>query len=60
MCRADMCRTGEYGERGIRGLDGYKSEFAVHKEQYRVPVPVKQHYTPEEFIASGESGAQFD
>jgi glucose 1-dehydrogenase len=39
MGRADMCRTGEYRERGIQGLDGYQTEFAVDKEQYVVPVP---------------------
>jgi threonine dehydrogenase-like Zn-dependent dehydrogenase len=34
-----MCRTGEYQERGIWGLDGYQAEFVVDKEQYLVRVP---------------------
>lgn len=41
MGRADMCQTGNYKERGIRGLDGYQTEFAVDKEQYIVSVPVE-------------------
>jgi len=24
-----MCQTGNYRERGIKGLDGYQTEFAV-------------------------------
>ena len=39
MNRADMCQTGKYRERGIRGLDGYQAEFAVDQEQYIVRVP---------------------
>ena len=39
MNRADMCQTGKYRERGIRGLDGYQTEFAVDQEQYIVRVP---------------------
>ncbi len=39
MNRADMCQTGKYHERGIRGLDGYQTEFAVDQEQYIVRVP---------------------
>ena len=39
MNRADMCRSGKYLERGIRGLDGYQTEFAVDQEQYIVRVP---------------------
>jgi threonine dehydrogenase-like Zn-dependent dehydrogenase len=41
MGRADMCQTGNYKERGIRGLDGYQTEFVVDKEQYIVSVPVE-------------------
>ena len=41
MNRADMCQTGKYRERGIRGLDGYQTEFAVDKEQYVVRVPAE-------------------
>ncbi len=39
MDRADMCQTGNYKERGIRGLDGYQTEFVVDKQQYIVGVP---------------------
>jgi glucose 1-dehydrogenase len=39
MNRSDMCRTGDYRERGIWGLDGYQTEFVVDKEQYVVQVP---------------------
>lgn len=39
MNRPDMCRTGEYRERGIWGLDGYQTEYVVDKEQYVVQVP---------------------
>jgi glucose 1-dehydrogenase len=39
MNRADMCQTGNYHERGIRGLDGYQTEYAVDREQYIVRVP---------------------
>jgi glucose 1-dehydrogenase len=39
MNRSDMCLTGEYHERGIWGLDGYQSEFAVDTEQYLVRLP---------------------
>lgn len=39
MNRSDMCRTGEYRERGIWGLDGYQTEYVVDTEQYIVRVP---------------------
>ncbi len=39
MNRSDMCRTGDYHERGIWGLDGYETELVVDKEQYVVRVP---------------------
>jgi glucose 1-dehydrogenase len=39
MNRSDMCLTGEYAERGIWGLDGYQTEFALDQEQYVVRVP---------------------
>ena len=39
MGRADMCQTGKYRERGIKGMDGYQTEFVVDKEQYIVRVP---------------------
>src|SRR5450759_569368 len=41
MNRADMCQTGRYRERGIRGLDGYQTEYAVDQEQYVVRVPTE-------------------
>src|SRR5512140_2366599 len=41
MNRSDMCQTGEYVERGIWGLDGYQTEYAVDKEQYVVHVPAE-------------------
>lgn len=39
MNRSDMCCTGDYRERGIKGEDGYQTEFVVDSEQYIVPVP---------------------
>jgi threonine dehydrogenase-like Zn-dependent dehydrogenase len=39
MNRSDMCRTGDYRERGIWGADGYQTAFAVDKEQYVVRIP---------------------
>ncbi|MBE0617103.1 MAG: alcohol dehydrogenase catalytic domain-containing protein, partial [Proteobacteria bacterium] len=39
MNRSDMCRTGEYRERGIWGADGYQTEFVVDREQYVVHIP---------------------
>lgn len=37
--RSDMCFTGDYTERGIKGQDGYQTEFVIDKEQYIVKVP---------------------
>lgn len=39
MNRSDMCRTGQYHERGIWGIDGYQTEFVVDREQYVVSIP---------------------
>jgi threonine dehydrogenase-like Zn-dependent dehydrogenase len=39
MNRSDMCRTGEYVERGIWKADGYQTEYVVDKEQYVVRIP---------------------
>ncbi len=39
MERSDMCETGDYMERGIKGLDGYETEFVVDSEIHAVPVP---------------------
>jgi len=41
MNRPDMCQTGEYSERGIKGLDGYQAEHVVDLEQYIVRVPAE-------------------
>lgn len=41
MERSDMCQTGKYCERGIKGLDGYQTEYVVDKEQYIVRVPAE-------------------
>lgn len=37
--RSDMCETGDYTERGIKGLDGYQTEFVVDREEYIVKIP---------------------
>lgn len=37
--RSDMCYTGRYTERGIKGKDGYQAEYVVDKEQYIVKIP---------------------
>jgi glucose 1-dehydrogenase len=37
--RSDMCYTGNYTERGIKGADGFQAEFVVDKEAYLVKVP---------------------
>jgi threonine dehydrogenase-like Zn-dependent dehydrogenase len=39
MNRPDMCLTGQYLERGIKGLNGYETETVVDKEQYVVRIP---------------------
>jgi threonine dehydrogenase-like Zn-dependent dehydrogenase len=39
--RSDMCRTGHYRERGIKGLDGYQTEYVVDSEQYIVRIPAE-------------------
>lgn len=41
MDRADMCISGEYRERGIKGLDGYEAEFAVDRQAYAVYLPAE-------------------
>jgi threonine dehydrogenase-like Zn-dependent dehydrogenase len=35
----DMCRNGQYTERGIKQLDGFASEWWTVPEEYAVPVP---------------------
>lgn len=37
--RSDMCYTGKYTERGIKGLHGFEAEYVVDEEQYLVKVP---------------------
>ena len=37
--RSDMCFTGDYTERGIKGVDGFQSEFVVDKDQYFIKIP---------------------
>jgi threonine dehydrogenase-like Zn-dependent dehydrogenase len=39
MNRPDMCRSGDYRERGIWGLHGYQAEYVVDREQFIVQVP---------------------
>jgi glucose 1-dehydrogenase len=39
MNRSDMCETGDYRERGIKGLDGYQAEYVVDREQFLTHVP---------------------
>jgi threonine dehydrogenase-like Zn-dependent dehydrogenase len=37
--RSDMCYTGDYTERGIKGQDGYQTEYVVDREPYVVKIP---------------------
>ena len=37
--RSDMCYTGNYTERGIKGANGFQAEYVVDQEQYLVKVP---------------------
>jgi threonine dehydrogenase-like Zn-dependent dehydrogenase len=37
--RSDMCFTGRYTERGIKGADGFQSEYVVDEERYFIKVP---------------------
>jgi threonine dehydrogenase-like Zn-dependent dehydrogenase len=39
--RSDMCLSGDYKERGIKGLQGFQSEYAVDLEDYVIPVPAE-------------------
>jgi threonine dehydrogenase-like Zn-dependent dehydrogenase len=39
MDRPDMCQTGKYHERGIKGEDGYQAEWVVDRETFVIPVP---------------------
>src|SRR6187397_2596939 len=35
----DMCRNGQYTERGIKGLDGYGAELVTIEHDFAIPVP---------------------
>lgn len=35
----DMCFTGQYTERGIKGADGYQAEYVVDREKYLIRIP---------------------
>ena len=35
----DMCRNGEYTERGIKALDGYGAELVTIEKDFAIPVP---------------------
>jgi threonine dehydrogenase-like Zn-dependent dehydrogenase len=37
--RSDMCYTGDYAERGIKGRDGYQAEYVVDSTRHMVKVP---------------------
>lgn len=39
--RPDFCITGEFGQRGIRGVHGYLAERVVDEQRYMVPVPAE-------------------
>jgi threonine dehydrogenase-like Zn-dependent dehydrogenase len=43
--RMDMCSTGNYQERGIKGLHGFLSEYYVESPRYLVKVPEKLRNT---------------
>lgn len=36
---SDMCQTGEYTERGIKGRHGFDTEIVVDEEEYMIKVP---------------------
>jgi threonine dehydrogenase-like Zn-dependent dehydrogenase len=37
--RPDFCRTGDFTERGIKGLHGFMAEYVVDEAQYMIVVP---------------------
>lgn len=37
----DYCQSGAYTERGIRGADGFLSEFVVERARYVLPLPAE-------------------
>lgn len=41
ISRSDMCLTGNYTERGIKGRHGFQAQFVVDKERYAIKVDPK-------------------
>jgi threonine dehydrogenase-like Zn-dependent dehydrogenase len=39
--RSDMCYSGDYTERGIKGRDGYQAEYIVDSEENLVKIPTE-------------------
>ena len=37
----DMCRNGQYTERGIKALDGYGAELVTLEEDFAIPIPAE-------------------
>jgi threonine dehydrogenase-like Zn-dependent dehydrogenase len=37
--RSDMCKTGRFKERGIKGLDGFQAEYVTDREGFAIRVP---------------------
>src|SRR5215210_1790050 len=37
----DMCRNGQYTERGIKALDGYGAELVTIESDFAVPIPAE-------------------
>jgi glucose 1-dehydrogenase len=37
----DMCRNGQYTERGIKALDGYGAELVTLEEEFAIPIPAE-------------------
>jgi threonine dehydrogenase-like Zn-dependent dehydrogenase len=37
--RSDLCISGQYTERGIKGADGYQAQYVVDSEQFFIKVP---------------------
>ncbi len=37
----DMCRNGQYTERGIKGLDGYGAELVTIEQDFTIPIPAE-------------------
>ena len=39
--RSDLCNSGDYTERGIKGSHGFQTEYVVDKEEFLIPVPAE-------------------